>query len=157
MVIDEHQKRQVAVLVVLREEAAPLLFSVKWNGIGIDIDGDAPRRTSLRSKVLIYKKCSCSLGVQVDPTSAPSSALEPVYRRARGKRLFAPEKRKHWIMPQAIVIVNVLVSSAQRKHPLPHHRLKRMSDLAGLPLVDEAAFNKPIDDLLLALQLSQQQ
>jgi hypothetical protein len=90
--------------------------------------------------------------------------LQPVQRRLAGNRraILAPRRelarqyRHHWIVPQLVVVVEILVAERDSEHPLTDQGRNLMLDIFRTPLVAKAQ-RKPVHHSDRSIGRSQQQ
>ena len=74
----------------------------------------------------------------------------------RARLELAQQRTEHRVVPQLLVIVQVLITQRDPEHALPHHRPDRVLDQISSPLVDEAV-GQPIDQPDRLIRAPQQQ
>ncbi len=157
MVAAENIQRQITIAVVIAVEEAALLFAVQRIVRGVQIENDFLGRAFVGFEKQIDQQLLDRRAVMADLVVKAGRLLRPLQtvqgrlagnRRAIGaaRLQFAGQHRKQGIVPQGIVIVEVLIPQRQAKNPLPRQRRHRMLDKRGSAPVDET-LGKPLDKL----------
>ena len=120
-------------------EEPPFLIPVQRIVGGVEIKDDLLRHPIVRLQEQLDRQRLDRRRVIADLVIArrfQPAQLQPVQRRlARHRRAVLPPRRKlarqhrhHRIVPQIVVIVEVLISKRDRKHPLTHQRRNLVLD-----------------------------
>ena len=145
----EDIERQIAVAVVITVEEPTLLMAMQRIVSGIEVENDPLGRRLVRLEEESDEQALDRRRVMADPVVAARNqgrVLEPVERALAGERRailalggeLAGQRREHRVVPQLVVIDQVLVAERDPEHPLRHHRCDRMLDLGLVPTVVEA-------------------
>ena len=130
-------------------EEAPLLFAMQRIIGGIEVEDDLAGRRPVRLQKQIDEQLVHRRRVVADLVVARWLRLrqfQPVQRRfarhrgaVRPPRLeLARQHRHQWIVPQRLVIVEVLVAEREGEYPLPDQGRHRMLDMRLRSMVDKA-------------------
>jgi hypothetical protein len=167
MAAAEHVERQVAVAVVITVEEPPLLLAVQRIIGRIEVENDPPRRTLMGLYKQVDQKILDRHRIMADFVVARRRKLaqfQPVQRRLAGNRgaILAPRRelarqyRHHRIVPQLVVVVEILVAERDPEHPLTDKGRDLMLDVFRTPLVVKAR-RKPVHHSDRSIGRSQQQ
>ena len=164
----EHVQRQIAVAVVIAVEEAPLLMPVQRIVGGVEIEDDLLRRPSCappgtasrtvaRSPPDHARSCDSASTRSRLSSSRLSVDLPATGAQFRSRRFqLAGQHRHHRIVPQLVVIVEVLVAERDPEHPLTDQGRYLMLDQLRSATIDEAR-GKAIDQPDRPVGRSQQQ
>ena len=150
-----HVQRQIAVAVVIAVEEPAFLLAVQRIVRRIEVEHDLPRRPPMRlheqvdQQVLDRRLVVADLVIlrrlRAAQLQTVERALARKRRAVRPLRLeLAQQHRQQRIMPQMVVIVEILVAQRQAEHPLPTSVRTCVLDQLGIAVIREAA-GKPID------------
>ena len=151
----EHVERQVAVVVVIAVEKAPLLVPEERVVGGVEIERDLRRRRAMGVEEEIDEQGfdrGCVMADLVVARRLRPAQLQPVERRFAGQggaigalgRGLAGQHRQHRVVAQLVVVDQVFVAQRDAEHPLPDQGRHRVLDQIRHPAVLEAA-GKPLD------------
>ena len=152
----EHVQRQVAVAVVVAVEEPALLMAVQRIVGGVEVEDDllrARRRCASRNRST--NSASIAAAVVADLVIARRlrpAQLQPVQRALAGQRRavrpprreLAGQHRQHRIVPQLIVVDQVLVAQRDAEHPLATSVATSCSISPGIAPIREAG-GEPLD------------
>ena len=142
----EDVQRQVAVLIVVAVEEAPLLLAVQFHVGGVQVEHDLRRR-----RLEGFQKNRHQQGVQaVLPVGnllvamrAAVAQFQPVQGALAGQRFvqlrLAGQNVQQRILPELLVVVEILVAQRQRIDALSHHFGDRVLD----PLLARPSMKHP--------------
>jgi len=167
MAAAEDVERQVAVAAVVAVEEPALLPAVDRIVRGVEIEHDLLRRTLVRFQEEVDEQGLDRRRVVADLVVARRlgpAQLQAVQRRLTGRRRTGPttrrelahQHRKHRIVPQPVVIVEVLVAQRLPEHTLTDQRPNLMLHQLRLTVVPEAA-GKALEQAERPVGRSQQQ
>ena len=149
MAAAEHVERQVAVAVVISVEKPPLLLAMQRIVGRIEVENDLPRFALLRLHKQVDQKIFDRHRIVADLVVARRrklAQLQPVQCRLAGNRCailaprreFARQYRHHRIVPQLVVVVEILVAERDSERPLTDQGRDLMLDVFRTPLVVKA-------------------
>ncbi len=167
MAAAEHVERQVAVAVVVTVEEPPLLLAVQRIIGRIEVENDLPRCALMRLHKQVDQKILDGHRIVADLVVARRlqlAQLQPVQRRLAGNRRailtpryeLARQYRHHRIVPQFVVVVEILVAERDPEHALTHQGRDFVLDPFMTPLVVKAR-RKPVHHSDRSIGRSQQQ
>jgi len=167
MAAAEHVERQVAVAVVVTVEEPPLLLTVQRIVGRIKVKNDLPRCAIVRLHKQVDQKTFDGHRIVADLVVARGlqlAQLQPVQRRLAGNRraILAPRReltrqhRHHRVVPQFVVVVEILVAERDSEHPLTHQGRDLVLDPFRTPLVVKAR-RKTLHQSDRSIRRSQQQ
>ena len=151
----EDIERQVAVIVVIAVEEAPLLMPVQRIIGGVEIEDDLFRRHDMRVEKDIDQQPLDRRRIVAEFVIARGfrpAQLQSVERRFAGHRRAIPatgrklagQHRHHRVVAQFVVVDQILVTQRNPKDPLPNQSRNRVLDQLRRAAVLEAA-GKPRD------------
>src|SRR5450631_4271032 len=120
----EDVERQIAVAIIVAVEVAALLLAVKRIVGGVEVDLDADRRLAMGVEKDVDKQPLDRRAVMVElvvPVLADLvGMLQPVQRRLPGQTAtrLVEHGSERWIVPQLIVIDQVLVAEREAEDAL---------------------------------------
>lgn len=134
MAAAEDVKRQIAVAAVVTVEEPALLPAVDRIVRSVEVEHDLLRCPGVRLQEDIDEQRLDRRRIMADLVVARRlrpAQLQSVQRRLPRRRRTVPtpgcklahQHRHRWIVPQPIVIVEVLIAQRLSEHPLPHQRL----------------------------------
>src|SRR5689334_2517299 len=132
MTTAEHVKRQVAEAVVITMKKSALLMPVQRIIRGVEVEDDLLRGATVRIEEQIDEQRLNRLPVMADPVIPRRLHLaqfQPVQRALAGERCavrptcreFPRQHRKNRVMPELIMVGEVLVTERDAEHALQHH------------------------------------
>jgi hypothetical protein len=145
----EHVERQIAVAVVVAMEEAAFLMAMQRVIGGVEIKDDPARRDDLAAQEEVDEQALDRRRIVANLVITARSrrrVLEPVQRAFAGERgaVLAPgdklagKRRQDRVVPQLIVIDQVLVAERDAEDTLRHHRRDAVLDQPRHPAVIEA-------------------
>jgi hypothetical protein len=167
MTAAEDVERQVAVAIVVAVEEAAFLVAMQRVVGGIEIEDDLFRRLLVGVEEEVDEQAFDRRRVMADLVVSrrlDPAQFQPVQRRfARQRRTvrslrrqLAGQNRHHRIMPQLVVVVEVLIAECDADDALHHHGLDLVFHQSGCPRVGEAG-GKALGQPKRTVGLAQQQ
>lgn len=165
----EHIKRQIAVLLVMAVVEAAFLHAVQRDVGVVEIEHDLARRTLVRLEEKIDQQRIDLRGVAIDLVVLRAVALRRMLQtieralarkclavRAQHRGQLPSQRRKRWVLPQLVVIIEILITKCQGEDPLANQRLNPMLNITRVTPVAETP-GEPTDQPQTAINLAQQQ
>jgi hypothetical protein len=163
----EDIERQIAVAVVIAVEEPTFLMAVQRVVGRVEIEGDLLGRLGMRLQEQIDEQPLDRRPVVADLVIARGfrpAQFQPVQRRLAGHWRAVPaprlkltrQHRHHRVIPQLVVVVQVLVAERQAEHALADQRAHRMLDQHRRTRIAEAG-REPIDQPDCSVRGAQQQ
>ena len=146
-------------MAVISLEEAALLLAVHRVVGRVEVEDDLRRRSLVAAQEVADEQALDGVVVVADLLVALTIVddrrreLEPVERALAGQRVplvpltlarrtrdvvLADRQRQHRVVPEPVVVVQVLVAADDAEHPLGHQFLHAVLDAAGIPVVPEA-------------------
>jgi hypothetical protein len=132
-------------------EEAALLVPVQRDVGGVEVEDDLARRRAVRVEEQVHEQCLRRGGVVADPVIAAGFArgrmlqtVQGALARQRGaartpRRQLAGEHGQHWVVPQVVMVDQVLVAERDAEDTLADQRGDLMLDPRRVASVAEAA------------------
>jgi hypothetical protein len=144
----EHVQRQIAVAIIVAVEEAAFLVAMQAIVGRIQIEDDLLGRGLVRLEEEADEQALDRRRIMPDLVITARSQrrmLEPVERALAGQRgtvlafglELAGERREHRVVPELVVVDQILVTECDAEHALRHHRRDRVLDLRLRALVEE--------------------
>jgi hypothetical protein len=150
-VADKRIQRQITMAVVVAVEERALLPAVERIVRGVEVEDDLALAAAQRAHTKLEQECFPPRGLRRDLVITARRPvrrdLQPVQRRSGGQRVRRPEfarrRSEERIVPQVLVVVEILIPERQPEDPLRHQLRHRVHDqVRGAP-VGEARRHAP--------------
>ena len=155
MVAAEDVERQIAIAAIVAVKEPPLLLAMQRIVGRVQVEHDLLGRRRVRVEEQVDEqpldRCLVMADLVVACRLASRRVLEPVERRLAGQRRtirsargeLAGNGRQHRVVPQLIVIDQILVAQRQGEHALPDQGGHAVLDPLGRTVVDKAGGEPP--------------